>query len=99
MESGNPDSGTRSPAGAGSDLNARLCVVEQRVNDHEHAHDREDAKRDARITALEEKLGSLDKDLEVFKARVAAYAGLGAVAGSILVNVASEWVSKVIRIP
>ena len=90
MQNNNPDGGA-------PDLNARLCVVEQRMNDHEHAHDREDAKRDARIAALEEKLGSLDKDLEVFKARVAAYAGLGAVAGSVLVNLAIEWVSKLVR--
>ena len=83
----------------GSDVNARLCVIEQRMNDHEHDHDREDAKRDARIKALEDKLGTLEKDVEVFKARVAAYAGLGAVAGSILVNLLLEWVGKVIRNP
>ena len=48
---------------------------------------------------MEDKLGTLEKDVEVFKARVAAYAGLGAVAGSILVNLFIEWVGKVVRSP
>ncbi len=73
---------------------ARVCVLERRLDDHEREHGKDDAERDARLTALEEKMSSLRTDFEVLKSRVAMYAGLGAALGGIAVNVLSGIISQ-----
>ncbi len=98
MLSSDPDGGRRNAsAAANNSVHSRLCVLEQRFDDHVGDHKEDDDKRDARIAELERQLKELDKSLEVFKTKVAAYAGIGAVAGSILVNLVADWLSRVLK--
>lgn len=81
------------------DFQARVCVLERRLDDHAREHGRDDAARDARLQTLEDKSAGLRTDFEVLKSRVAMYAALGAAVGGLAVNLLSGALAAWLKLP
>lgn len=80
-----------------TDVTARVCVLERRMDDHEREQGKDDGMQDARLQALEEKFAALRTDFEVLKSQVAMYAGLGAALGGVAVNVLASVIPQWVR--